>query len=83
MEPPFWFDPIRPAEGAALLAAGLTGEAMRVFRAALARLPQDGWSAAGLLIAAQRSGDAMLEQEMRDRLARSWFGGDLPALDRF
>ena len=83
MEPPFWFDPIRPAEGAALLAAGLTGEAMRVFRAALARLPQDGWSAAGLLLAAQRSGDAMLEQEMRGRLARSWFGGDLPALDRF
>jgi tetratricopeptide (TPR) repeat protein len=82
MEPPFWFDPIRPAQGAALLAAGRTEEAGLVFRAALAKLPQDGWSAAGLLVVAERLDDAALEQEMRGLLARSWFGAALPALDR-
>lgn len=83
MEPPFWFDPIRPSQGAALLAAGRTAEAAEVFRAALDRLPQDGWAAAGLLLAAQRSGDAATEAGMRALLARSWFGPALPSLDRF
>ncbi|WP_372623083.1 hypothetical protein [Falsiroseomonas sp.] len=82
MEPPFWFDPIRPAQGAALLAAGRAREAVEVFRAALVRVPQDGWSAAGMLAAAQRLGDRPLEREMRALLARSWFGEALPALDR-
>jgi hypothetical protein len=82
MEPPFWFDPIRPAQGASLLAAGRTTEAVGVFRAALARLPQDGWSAAGLLAAAQRLDDRVLEAEMRALLDRSWFGPSLPGLDR-
>ena len=83
MEPPFWFDPIRPAQGAALLAAGRTEEAAGVFRAELARVPNDGWSAAGLLAAAQRMNDRALEEQMRALLARSWFGAELPALDRF
>jgi hypothetical protein len=82
MEPPFWFDPIRPAQGAALLAAGRLREAVEVFRAALVRVPQDGWAAAGMLAAAQRLGDRPLEEEMRALLARSWFGETLPALDR-
>jgi len=83
MEPPFWFDPIRPAQGAALLAAGRTAEAIGVFRAALARQRQDGWAAAGLLAAAQRTDDAALEAEMSERLERSWFGPEPPTLDRF
>jgi tetratricopeptide (TPR) repeat protein len=83
MEPPFWFDPIRPAQGAALLAAGRVQEAKDVFRAALARQRHDGWAAAGLLAAAERDRDPVVEQEMRGLLARSWFGADLPALDRF
>lgn len=83
MEPPFWFDPIRPAEGAALLAAGRAAEAAEVFRAALARLPQDGWAAAGLLAVAEREGDGRLGAQMRALLARSWFGAALPALDNF
>ncbi len=82
MEPPFWFAPIRPAQGAALLAAGRTAEAMATFRAALQRQPQDGWAAAGMLAAARRAGDRPLEEEMRALLGRSWFGPALPALDR-
>jgi tetratricopeptide (TPR) repeat protein len=83
MEPPFWFDPIRPAQGAALLAAGRMEEARAVFDAALARQRQDGWAAAGLLAVAEREGDTRLGDEMRALLARSWFGPAMPTLDRF
>jgi tetratricopeptide (TPR) repeat protein len=82
MEPPFWFDPIRPAQGAALLAAGRAPEAVALLRAALLRQPQDGWSAAGMLAAALQLGDRPLEEEMRALLTRSWFGGTMPELDR-
>jgi hypothetical protein len=46
-------------------------------------MPQDGWAAAGLLLAAERSGDAATEAGMRALLARSWFGPALPSIDRF
>ncbi len=82
MEPPWWFDPIRPAQGAALLQAGRAADAAQVFRAALARQPNDGWSAAGLLAAAQRLQDRGAEEQARGTLSRNWFGTALPRPER-
>jgi tetratricopeptide (TPR) repeat protein len=83
MEPPFWFDPIRPAQGIALMRDGKVAEAVALFRAELAKLPANGWNAAGLLAAAQRLGDRSMEAEARALLDRSWFGPRLPAIERF
>ncbi len=47
-EPPVWFYPVRESLGAALLLAGGTAEAERVFRDDLARNPRNGRSLFGL-----------------------------------
>lgn len=82
MEPPFWFDPIRPAQAAALLRQGRGAEAVAVLRAALARVPQDGWAASGLLAAARQLGDRTLNREAQGLLGRSWFGPRAASPDR-
>ena len=47
-EPPVWFYPVRESLGAALLMAGRTADAERVFRDDLARNPRNGRSLFGL-----------------------------------
>ncbi|MCC6744980.1 MAG: hypothetical protein IT175_14060 [Acidobacteria bacterium] len=47
-EPPSWIQPVRHAYGAALLQAGRLAEAEAVFRADLAKLPENGWGLFGL-----------------------------------
>src|SRR5262249_47077856 len=47
-EPADWYFPVRPALGAALLAAGRGAEAQAVYEADLQRLPENGWSLYGL-----------------------------------
>ena len=47
-EPPEWTVPVRHDLGAALLRAGLAAEAETVYRADLARFPENVWSLAGL-----------------------------------
>ncbi|WP_236960356.1 tetratricopeptide repeat protein [Methylobacterium durans] len=78
MEPPFWYYPVRQSLGAVLLAQGRPEEAAAAFREALARVPNNGWAASGLLRAAQASGDAAAEAQARTSLERSWFGGEQP-----
>jgi tetratricopeptide (TPR) repeat protein len=60
-EPPVWFYPVRESLGAALLMAGRTAEAERVFREDLARNPRNGRSLFGLhecLVKEGRTADA-------------------------
>jgi tetratricopeptide (TPR) repeat protein len=47
-EPPSWIQPVRHAYGAALLQSGRFAEAEAVFRADLAKLPENGWGLFGL-----------------------------------
>ncbi len=66
-EPPYWPIPIRHYLGAALLRAGQPGKAEAVYRADLAKSPQNGWAQFGLLqsLRAQRKGreaDAVEQQ---------------------
>jgi hypothetical protein len=73
-EPPAWFYTVRQSLGAALLKAGDTAEAERVFRAALAANPRDGRLLFGLwqtLLAQQRGSEAQLVQ---GEFARAWAG---------
>ncbi len=66
-EPPFWPIPMRHYLGAALLRAGQPGQAEAVYRADLAKNPENGWAQFGLMqgLRAQRKGreaDAMEKQ---------------------
>jgi tetratricopeptide (TPR) repeat protein len=79
MEPPFWYYPIHQSLGAELLALGKPQEAEAAFRAALERVPNNGWAATGLLRAAEARGDTAAAAEARALLDRSWFGGEPPA----
>jgi hypothetical protein len=47
-EPPGWMQPVRHALGALLLAEGRADEAEEVYRADLARHPENAWSLLGL-----------------------------------
>jgi tetratricopeptide (TPR) repeat protein len=82
MEPPFWYYPVHQSLGAALLAQGRNEEAAAAFRAALARSPNNGWAAAGLLRAAEARGDNGVAEEARALMQRNWFGDEPPALGR-
>ena len=64
-EPPGWHSPTRHALGAALLDAGKAAEAEAVYRAELARNPQNGWSLIGLArsLRAQKRNDEAAEAE--------------------
>jgi tetratricopeptide (TPR) repeat protein len=68
-EPPFWPIPIRHYLGAALLMAGQSGEAEVVYRADLAKHPDNGWAFFGLtqsLRAQQKSSEAeIVEQQFK------------------
>ena len=82
MEPPFWYYPVHQSLGASLLAQGKADEAKAAFRAALRRSPNNGWAAAGLLRAAEASGDAPGAEEARRLIQRNWFGGEMPAMEQ-
>lgn len=82
MEPPFWTYPVYQSLGAALLQQGKPKEAQAAFREAIKRTPNNGWAAAGLLQAAEASGDAASAEEAKALMTKNWFGGGNPALDR-
>src|SRR5882672_8239403 len=48
MEPPEWTMPVRHTLGAVLVVAGRHEEAEQVYRADLAKWPENGWSLFGL-----------------------------------
>jgi tetratricopeptide (TPR) repeat protein len=55
-EPPTWIQPVRHAYGAALLQSGRFAAAETIFRADLAKLPNNGWGLYGLMRALQLQG---------------------------
>jgi tetratricopeptide (TPR) repeat protein len=77
MEPPDWFNPVRPSLGAILLRAGRARDAARVYREDLVRHPENGWSLAGLATSLERIGDKSAA-DVRARLAKAWARADIP-----
>jgi tetratricopeptide (TPR) repeat protein len=77
MEPPDWFNPIRPSLGAVLLRAGRARDAARVYGEDLVRYPENGWSLAGLATSLERVGDPGAA-DVRARLAKAWARADVP-----
>jgi tetratricopeptide (TPR) repeat protein len=75
-EPPDWPQPVRQTLGAVLLAAGRAAEAEAVFRADLARHPENGWSLFGLAksLRAQGKREAAAAEA---RFRAAWAGADV------
>jgi tetratricopeptide (TPR) repeat protein len=76
-EPPRWYYPVRHSLGAALLEAGRSREAERIYRQDLTRFPNNGWSLFGLAAAlrAQRKNAQAIAVENQFREA--WRGADV------
>lgn len=73
-EPPYWYYPTRQSLGAALLQAGRTAEAQKVFKESLIRVPNNGWALFGLAEAQKAEGDGFSEAETRKLIAKAWAG---------
>ncbi len=76
-EPPFWPIPVRHYLGATLLMAGQPGDAEAVYRADLARNPNNGWAFFGLtqsLLAQEKSGEA---ETVEQQFKTSWTYADV------
>jgi len=76
-EPHLWFAPTRHALGAALLAAGRSADAERVYREDLAHYPENGWSLAGLAEAQRRRGQAGAAAATDKRQREAWRDADV------
>jgi tetratricopeptide (TPR) repeat protein len=73
-EPPFWYYPVRQSLGGALVLAGELDRAEDVFRASLARQPNNGWALYGLTQVYVRKGDARAALAMQKRFDAAWAG---------
>jgi tetratricopeptide (TPR) repeat protein len=81
MEPPYWYYPIRQSLGAALLRAGQSEAAEKVFRDSLARTPSNGWALRGLIEVYRKRGDQAALAAAQKQFATTWLGKpDGPAL---
>jgi len=74
MEPPDWFQPTRHSLGAVLLASDRKSEAEKVYRADLARLPENGWSLFGLWQCLDESTPEA--KAVKARFDKAWSGAD-------
>lgn len=77
MEPPYWFFPVRPLLGNALLDAGRPAEAEAVYRADLAKVPDNGWSLHGLADSLDRQGAHEAAVAARAAAAEAWARADV------
>ncbi|MBY0397443.1 MAG: hypothetical protein K2X91_13395 [Thermoleophilia bacterium] len=75
-EPPDWIMPVRHALGAALLRSGRGAEAEAVYRADLAKHPENGWALFGLERALRSQGKADEAEAVRARFERAWADAD-------
>lgn len=80
-EPPAWQLPARQVLGALLLENGQPGEAARVFRADLARHPDNPWAAQGLASALRLQGEAGAAGKAQVAAQRHWRGAGSPPLN--
>ena len=72
VEPPSSPLPVRQQFGAFLLAKGLTNEAEAVYRADLARFPENGWSLYGLAASLRAQGKTAEADAVQARFKRAW-----------
>ena len=76
-EPPAWYQPVRHLLGAALLAAGRPADAEAVYRADLARNPDNGWALRGLAQSLHARGNGVAAAEVDRRFAAAWADADV------
>lgn len=76
-EPPGWMQPVRHALGALLMEADRHDEAEDVYRADLARHPNNGWSLLGLREALEAQGEREDASEVATQLAKAWRRADV------
>jgi hypothetical protein len=79
-EPPYWYYPVRQTLGAVLLQAGKPMDAEAVFRASLARVPNNGWALFGLSQTYKKLGDRRAAAGV-DKLLKEAWAGDRKTLD--
>lgn len=76
-EPPRWYYPVRHSLGAALLRAGRTREAERIYREDLKRFPNNGWSLFGLGAALRSQGKTSAAISVENQFSKAWRGADI------
>lgn len=76
-EPWGWMEPARHALGALLTEQGHYAEAERVYRADLARYPENGWALHGLAECLERTGRAAEATAVRARFAAAFAAADV------
>ncbi len=76
-EPPDWILPVRHALGAALVQSGRGAQAETVYRADLAKLPDNGWSLLGLARSLELQKRADEAAQAVARFEKAWAGADL------
>lgn len=76
-EPPGWMQPVRHALGALLLADGRSAEAETVYRADLARHPNNSWSLLGLQQALAKQGKTRDAEALKEQVDKAWAQADV------
>jgi tetratricopeptide (TPR) repeat protein len=76
-EPPIWYYSTRQSLGAALILTGQPVEAERVFQEDLKRVPADGWSLYGLMLAERAKGDLTAAAEVEKEFKKAWAWADM------
>jgi len=76
-EPPGWMQPVRHALGALLLADHRDAEAEVVYRADLARHPNNAWSLLGLKQSLQNQGKQSEADELETKVKQAWARADV------
>jgi tetratricopeptide (TPR) repeat protein len=76
-EPPGWMQPVRHALGALLLADGKAAEAESVYRADLARHPNNAWSLLGLQQSLEKQGQTAAAELLAPRVKAAWSRADV------
>jgi tetratricopeptide (TPR) repeat protein len=77
IEPPNWPLPVRQQFGAVLMANGRASEAEAVYRADLARFPENGWSLYGLAASLRAQGKTAEADAVQARFKRAWTLSDV------
>ncbi len=77
-EPPGWLIPVRHSLGASLIKAGRYAEAEQVYRADLARLPENGWSLFGLAQSLRGQAKNKEAALITARFHKVWEKADIP-----
>lgn len=76
-EPPGWMQPVRHALGALLLADQHGAQAEKVYRADLARHPNNAWSLLGLQQALRQQGKSQKVQDLQAQVDAAWAQADV------